>query len=224
MYLGGVLQSINYLVSVWPWTITQPWFFSPHNKIPLCPGSVVFGVPAEDISAHSFWGLYPELLLLSVKVLLLFLAYIVCFLLWPILTPQILPCHICQQVINVTLLHQRIIKCQVLSWQRNAMAESQWCGGGVVWAEESPGGKACWEGSMAHLTPACPLLHQARPLTPLTNSLPGNEVVQLFRDECAQPDATTCGDLSMYCKEGWWQNEESWFCTLTLKVYSVLIY
>lgn len=77
-------------------------------------------------------------------------------------------------------------------------------------AEESPGERACWEGSMAHLTPACPLLHQARPLTLLTNSLPGNEVVQLLRDECAQPDTTTCGDLSMYkIQIGWRQNEES---------------
>lgn len=61
------------------------------------------------------------------------------------------------------------------------MAESQCRGGGVVQAEESPGGKACWEGSMAHLTPACPLLNQARPLTPLTHSLPGNEAVQLLQ-------------------------------------------
>lgn len=50
----------------------------------------------------------------------------------------------------------------------------------AVQAEESPGGKACWEGSMAHLTPACPLLNQAGPLTPFTHSLPGNEVVQLL--------------------------------------------
>lgn len=57
-----------------------------------------------------------------------------------------------------------------------------WGGGGeeAVQAEESPGGKACWEGSMAHLTPACPLLNQAGPLTPFTHSLPGNEVVQLL--------------------------------------------
>lgn len=88
------------------------------------------------------------------------------------------------------------------------MAESQWRGGGVARVEESPGGRACWEGSMAHLTPACPLLHQARPLTPLTHSLPGNEVVQLLRDECAQSDATTCGDLLMYYKEGWWQKKK----------------
>lgn len=89
------------------------------------------------------------------------------------------------------------------------MAESQWRGGGVARVKESPGGRACWEGSMAHLTPACPLLNQARPLTPFTHSLPGNEVVQLLRDECAQPDATTCGDLLMYYKEDWRQNEES---------------
>lgn len=42
--------------------------------------------------------------------------------------------------------------------------------GWVVRAKESPGGRACWGGSMAHLTPACPLLNQARPLTPLTRS------------------------------------------------------
>lgn len=53
-------------------------------------------------------------------------------------------------------------------------------GEGAVRAEESPGGKACWEGSMAHLTPACPLLNQAGPLTPFTHFLPGNEVVQLL--------------------------------------------
>lgn len=59
-------------------------------------------------------------------------------------------------VINVMLLHQTIIKCQVMPWQQNAMAGSQWGegnGGGSV-----SGGTACWEGSMAHLTPACPLL------------------------------------------------------------------
>jgi len=50
---------------------------------------------------------------------------------------------------------------------------------------------------MTHLTPACPLLNQARPLIPLTHSLPGDEVVQLLRDEFAQPDATACGDLLM---------------------------
>lgn len=138
-------------------------------------------------------------------------------------TPQITPRHICRQVINVTLLHQRIIKCQVLPWQQNVMAESQWRGGGVVRVKESPGGRACWEGSMAHLTPACPLLNQARPLTPFTHSLPGNEVVQLLRDECAQPDATTCGDLLMYYKEDWWQNEESRL-SLSLPHYMLLFY
>lgn len=109
------------------------------------------------------------------------LAYIICLLLWSMPVSQILPRHICRQVMNVTLLHQRIIKCQVMPWQRNVMAESQWCGGGVVRVEELPGGRACWEGSMAHLTPACPLLNRARPLTPLTHSPPGNEIVQLLQ-------------------------------------------
>lgn len=139
--------------------------------------AVLFRVPAKDICAQSFWRLYPELLPLSVRARRLFLAHVVCFLLRPMLASQILPSHICRRVINVTFLHQRIIKCQVLPWQRNVMAESQWRGGGLVRVEESPGGKACWEGSMAHLTPACPLLNQARPLT---HSPPGNEVVQLL--------------------------------------------
>lgn len=68
-----------------------------------------------------------------------------------------------------------------MPWQGNAVAESQWRGGGVAQAEESPGGRACWEGSMAHLTPACPLLNRARPLAPLIHSPPGNEVVQLLQ-------------------------------------------
>lgn len=66
--------------------------------------------------------------------------------------------------------------------------------------EESPGGRACWEGSMAHLTPACPLLNQARPLT---HSLPGNEAVQLLEMSVHSECATTCGDLLMYYKERW---------------------
>ena len=64
--------------------------------------------------------------------------------------------------------------------ERHGRKSMAWGGKGAVRAEESPGGKACWEGSMAHLTPACPLLNQARPLTPFTHSLPGNEVVQLL--------------------------------------------
>lgn len=109
------------------------------------------------------------------------LTFIICLLLWSMLLSRNLPCHIRQQVINVTLVHQRIIKYQVMPWQRNVMAESQWCGGGVVRAVELLGGRACWEGSMAHLTPACPLLNQARPVTALTHSPPGNEVVQLLQ-------------------------------------------
>lgn len=93
------------------------------------------------------------------------------------------------------------------------MAESRWSGvgggGGVVLVEESPGGKACWEGSMAHLTPPCPLLHQAGPLAPLKHSPPGNEVVQLFRMRIHSQMQTTCRDLWMFDKDGWWQNEAS---------------
>ena len=81
-------------------------------------------------------------------------------------------------------------------------------GRGVARAEELPGGRACWEGSMAHLTPACPLPNQARPLTPSTHSPPGDEVVQLLGDEHEQPDATACGDLLMYYRERCWQNVE----------------
>lgn len=177
--------------------------------------SVLFGVPAEDILGTLSWITPSTVSQSAAPFPGLYCLFV--FLLWPTLTPQIPPRHICRQVINVTLLHQRIIKCQVLPWQRNVMAESQWYGGGVAQVEESPGGRACWEGSMAHLTPTCPLLHQARPLTPFTHSLPGNEVVQLLWDECALPDATTCGDLLMYYKEGWWQNKE-----LTLYSASVL--
>lgn len=68
-------------------------------------------------------------------------------------------------VINATLLHQRIIKCQVMPWRRTAVAGSQWRGEGGGVCEEPPGGRACWEGLMAHLTPACPPLSEAGPLT-----------------------------------------------------------
>lgn len=108
------------------------------------------------------------------------LAYAICFLLWFLLVSQMPPRYICRQVINVTLLHQRIIKCQVMPWQRNALAESQWWGGGGERVLELPGGGACWDGSKAHLTPACPLLNWARPLTPLSRPPPDNEVVQLL--------------------------------------------
>lgn len=53
----------------------------------------------------------------------------------------------------------------VRSWQVNTAAESQWRssnGRRVAPVEEWPGGSACWEGSMAHLTPACPLLKLGR--------------------------------------------------------------
>lgn len=63
--------------------------------------------------------------------------------------------------------------------ERRGRKSMAWGEGGAL-AEESPGVRACWEGSMAHLTPACPLLNQARPLTPLTHFPPGNEVVQLL--------------------------------------------
>lgn len=43
---------------------------------------------------------------------------------------------------------------------RKSMARRHWEGGATV--EEWPGGNACWEGSMAHLTPACPLLKLGR--------------------------------------------------------------
>lgn len=153
--------------------------------------SVVFVVPA-DTSAQSMETLSWISPTVSAPPPL---TFIICVLLCSMLVSQILPCHICQQVINVTLLHQRIIKYQVMPWQRNVMAESQWCGGGAVRAEELLGGRACWEGSMAHLTPACPLLNQARPLTALTHSPPGNEVVQLLQMSVhsqKQPLMMTC--------------------------------
>lgn len=40
-------------------------------------------------------------------------------------------------------------------------------GGGCV-----PGGAACWEGSMAHLTPACPLMALHASYTRLTSLRP----------------------------------------------------
>lgn len=60
-------------------------------------------------------------------------------------------------------------------------------GGGVDMCEEPPGGRACWEGSMAHLTPACPPLSQAGPLTLYPTR---NEVVQLLQNERERSNAT----------------------------------
>lgn len=36
-------------------------------------------------------------------------------------------------------------------------------------------------------------------------------------NECAQSDATSCDDLLMYDKRGWWRNEESLLFTFRLK-------
>lgn len=63
--------------------------------------------------------------------------------------------------------------------ERHGRKSMVW-GRGCVIVEELPGGRACWEGSMAHLTTACPLLNRAGPLTPPTHSA-GSEAVQLLR-------------------------------------------
>lgn len=63
------------------------------------------------------------------------------------------------------LLHHRITECQVMPWQEKTAAESQWRGSNgkrVAPVEERPGGRACWEGSMAHLTPTYPPLKLGR--------------------------------------------------------------
>lgn len=156
---------------------------------------------------HSFWGLYPELLLLSVKSQLPFPAFILfglfLFLLWPVLASQILPRHFCRQVINVTLLHQRIIKCQVLPWQRNAMAESQWRWGGGGCAS---GGIAWWKSLLGRINGSSntrmPTPEPGR-TTHTIHTLPAWQWGSpAARNECAQSDATTCGDLLMYYWEG----------------------
>lgn len=92
-------------------------------------------------------------------------------------------------------------------------------GKGLCKVEEWHGGRACWGGSMTHLTPTCPLLNQARPLSPLTNSLLVGEAVQLFRDEFAQADADACSDLLVSYKKKGYDKMREVDCTqaLTLK-------
>ncbi|TNN39792.1 hypothetical protein EYF80_050037 [Liparis tanakae] len=109
-----------------------------------------------------------------------------------------------RQMINVMLLHQRIIKCSAVTagtpWQKVNGVGGEGGRGGVV---DRLVEKARWEGSMAHLTPTCLLLNQATPLhTTHTLPPPGNEVVQLLGNECAQSDAATCGDSLKYYTEG----------------------
>lgn len=75
---GVSLWDLSQVCTAWVWLLPLKMQF-----LTVLAKSVLLGVPAEDISAQSFWVLYPELLSLSVRVQLLFLAYIVCFLLWP---------------------------------------------------------------------------------------------------------------------------------------------
>lgn len=53
---------------------------------------------------------------------------------------------------------------------------------------ESHCGRACWDGSMTHLTPACPLLNQAKPLIPLTHI---RHLVMSY---------SSCSEMSLHCQ------------------------
>ena len=135
-----------------------------------------------------------------------------CLVSLPVFTPQILLRHVWPRVINVTLLHLRIIKCQVLPWQRASWQEVNGEEEGrVVWEKATPAGTARWDGSMAHLTPPwCPPLnhctapHSQDPLTPLPHhhshthtSLSARKISSCLADLC-----TSIDDLHMWFGHG----------------------